>query len=134
MTIQTTGGRLTNAARISIENQLRRYKDTDTLTITIERTQRKHSDAQRAYWFAVVVPAFADHCGFTKDEAHAELMRNLMPELCETLTGLDGTEIIRRPSYSKLTKQQAAELCDSAYTFAKDFGLTIPEPTKEIGK
>ena len=53
-----------------------RWKDGTILDVEITRRQRTKSDPMRKYYFGVVLPLFAEHLGYDKDE-HLLLHRQL---------------------------------------------------------
>ena len=55
---------------------LSRWKDGTMLDVEITRRQRTKSDPMRKYYFGVVLPLFAEHLGYDKDE-HLLLHRQL---------------------------------------------------------
>ena len=55
---------------------LTRWKDGTMLDVEITRRQRTKSDPMRKYYFGVVLPIFAEHLGYDKDE-HLLLHRQL---------------------------------------------------------
>ena len=63
-----------NRERINV--YLSRWKDGTVLDVEITRRQRTKSDPMRKYYFGVVLPLFAEHLGYDKDE-HLLLHRQL---------------------------------------------------------
>lgn len=63
-----------NWERINV--YLSRWKDGTVLDVEITRRQRTKSDPQRKFYFGVVLPLFAEHLGYDKDE-HLLLHRQL---------------------------------------------------------
>jgi len=59
-----------------IEKYVQKWKPGTALDIEIVRHQKKKSNPMRQYFFAVVLPLFAEHLGYDKDE-HLLLHRQL---------------------------------------------------------
>lgn len=109
------------------------YKQTlknSRVEVTIRKAVHKRSKSQNAFWWSVVVPMFADACGYTADEhdaVHDELMRVLM-ELKE-----DGHPALKiRQSSGALSTEEFNVLIEQAQIFgATKLGIVIPDPDKE---
>ena len=72
--LKSDGKLQVNWERINV--YLSRFKDGTIFDVEIVRRQKTKSDPQRKYYFGVVLPLFADHLGYDKDE-HLLLHRQL---------------------------------------------------------
>ena len=94
-----------------------------------QRCATRHSDAQRAYWFGVVVPAVASATGYTFDEAHDALMWECWPEGRRELKLLDGAVYAVRATFTTLSTTEVSELMERAWRLAAEkLGLYIDSP------
>lgn len=99
------------------------------ITITAHRRRAKRSLKQSAYWWAVVVPTIAEHCGYTRDEMHEALKAKFL-----------GTEdmsrgLLRIGSTRKLNTQEFTDLTDRVILWAaEDLGVVIPQPERNEKK
>ena len=122
-------GAIPRARTMLIEHWLSTQKDGEFVEVKIKRFGKRMSDAQRAYWFACIVKQVSEHCGYTPDEAHAELMYQLWPEGRRTIKRLDGTEHIVRGSLTKLSSAETTELIERAFVFcASALGIDVVAP------
>jgi hypothetical protein len=95
--------------------------------MVLRKATRKRSVSQNAFWWAVVVPMFAERCGYMPyehDAVHDELMR--------VLVGLkedSHPELKIRRSSTDLSTQEFNRLIEQAQIFAADkLGMVIPDP------
>ena len=72
--IKSDGKLQINWERINV--YLSRWKDGTVLDVEITRRQRTKSDPLRKFYFGIVLPLFAEHLGYDKDE-HLLLHRQL---------------------------------------------------------
>jgi hypothetical protein len=122
-------GKLTLDSQNGFKAYVRTFagKEVD-LVITKHRYARSRN--QNSFWWAVVVPMFAEACGYAVHEheaVHDELVRVLVgmkPESNPTLQ--------IRQSTTDLSTEQFNELIEAAQIFgAEKLGLVIPDPDKE---
>ncbi len=95
--------------------------------VIVRKVTRKRSRNQNAFWWAVVVPMFADACGYAPYEheaVHDELMR--------VLVGLkpDANPVLKiRQSSVDLSTEEFNVLIEQAQIFgATKLGIVIPDP------
>lgn len=123
-----TCGRLPDARMLQIQSFLLTIKDGVRVSVTIERERRKHTDAQRGYWWAVIVAHVAEEVGLTPDEAHEQLLWELLPEKRRDVAWGDHQTQLRA-SFKDLTTVEVAELFERAWRWAAmTLGLVIPSP------
>lgn len=103
--------------------------DGHAVTITVKRYRDSITNAQRGYWWAVVVRNVAENCGYTTDEAHDELLWHLLPEKRVEYKRLSGEKATRRVSLKDLDTSETANLLERAWRFAAEvLSLYIPSP------
>lgn len=99
-----------------------------SMTLTKQRTQRSRN--QNAFWWAVVVPMFADACGYAHHEHEA-----VHDELVRVLVGLkpDANPALKiRQSTTEMDTLDFNTLIEQAQIFgAEKLGIVIPDPDKE---
>jgi hypothetical protein len=97
------------------------------VTVIIDELRRQRSHSQNAFWWSVVIPMIAAHCGYTTREhvaVHDELLRVLLGER----PGSHPAFPIRVSSRA-LTPAEFNALIESAQLFAAEkLGLVIPDP------
>lgn len=94
-----------------------------TLTISLEQPSRS-SQANRYYW-GVVVPLIAEHCGYQKDELHEALKQKFLRLDAEP----DEHGLVRVKSTATMTKKDFGDYLENVITWAgAEFGLNIPAP------
>lgn len=99
--------------RQTLRRVLAKLKD-GPVKVTVSRKRAKHSDAQRAYWFAVLVKVGAEATGYGEKEFH-ELAKALHLDRTDAAEGINGRmlgEYVIGGSISKLNKLQMGELID----------------------
>lgn len=103
--------------------------------VTIVRHRKRRSDAQNAYYWAVVVPLFAEYVrtewgeeSVSNDEAHAILRdRFLSRDLVNPVTG----ECVTIPgSSAKLNTVQFNEYLEKCIAFLASCQIRVPEPSR----
>jgi hypothetical protein len=91
------------------------------LTIRKRRTQR--SLKQNRAYFGLIVEAVADHCGYSKDEAHEALAWRFLRE------GEPDALLPRRKSTADLSTKEFEDYTARVKQFAaEELGLFIPDP------
>lgn len=97
---------------------------------TFESCRDSFSNRQRRFWRGVVVPAFAEHCGYDTQEMHDVLMLRLLPvERTDMVTG----EIRIVPGHtSDLNTKEGADLIDRAQRLGAEMGIYIPDPGEDV--
>ncbi len=88
-----------------------------------QRTQR--TSRQNRYYFGVVIPLIAEHCGYEKDEMHELLAMRFLRTDDDPITGSP-----RRKRTPQTDTQEFADYLDSCIRFAAELGVVIPEPNQ----
>lgn len=122
-------GRVTADGRLEIDENVAawlvhlgklRGKDVD---ITITRHRFARSLQQNRYYWGVVVPLLADHCGYERQDMHEVLaMKFLRLENCP-ITGVP-----RRKHTPACDTAEFAAYVDSCIRLAAELGVVIPSP------
>lgn len=104
------------------------------VVITVERARATRSLAQNAFWWSAVVPAFAEHCGYTPMEMHEVLKQELLPQIRELVNPKTGEvkEHIIGGSTRKLNKLEFCELIERAQQLGSEMGIYIPSPNEVV--
>lgn len=100
----------------------------ERIAIVLKAAFRRRSQNQNAYWRGVVVPLFAEKCGYLPHEHNA-----VHDELMRVLVGLrpdSHPELQIRVSSRDLDTTQFNQLIEAAQIFAAEkLGLVIPDPS-----
>ena len=96
------------------------------VVVNVQVYREKRSSAQNRYWHGVVVPVFAEHCGYSVPEMKDVLALKLIPkDVTDPKTG----EVHTVPGHtSDLTPKEFADLIDRAMQLAAEWGLYLPAP------
>lgn len=106
----------------------------DRVTVTIEKEAKAGSAKQRGYYFAVIVPAFAEYWGVDDDDAHDLLKANCNKKTIEVVNKQTGEveEQTVAGSTAGFTAEQWTLYIDRCQRWgATDFGFVVPEADKE---
>lgn len=123
-----TSGRLELPA--PVRGLLRRHLQAlaDQQVVLIVRRHRKtRTDRQSRYYFGVVVPLLAEHCGYDKQEMHELLAMRFLRVEDDPVTGSPR----RRRTPSTNTKE-FAEYVDACIRLASELGVYIPDPGEVV--
>ena len=91
------------------------------LVIRVRRKQR--TDRQSRYYFGVVVPLIAEHCGYEKDEMHELLAMRFLRIEDDPLTGST-----RRKHTPDTDTKEFSDYTESCIRFGTELGVYIPAP------
>jgi hypothetical protein len=94
--------------------------------LTIRKRRNQRSAAQNGYWWAVVVPVLAEHCGYTRHEMHDALKAKFL--------GMEDLSrgLLRIGSTATLSTVAFADLVDRVRLWAaEELGVAIPLPDGE---
>lgn len=96
---------------------------------TFKAYRPTRSSAQNRFWHGVVIPLFAEHCGYTVIEAKDALALELIPrEVVDMKTG----EIKTVPGHtSELNTKEFNELIERAQQLGAEMGIVIPDDPGE---
>jgi predicted PhzF superfamily epimerase YddE/YHI9 len=91
--------------------------------VTLKKLRTQRSLKQNRAYFGIIVAAIADHCGYSKDEAHEALAFKFLR------TGEPDALLPTRRSTASLTVQEFAAYQEQVKQFAaEELGLFIPDP------
>src|SRR5262245_32771753 len=104
-------GKLELSGRRLFEEQMRRFPE-GPVVVTVKVAHPRRSNAANRYWHGVVIPLFAEHCGYDFDEMKDALALQLIPhEVVDLKTG----EVRIVPGHtSALTSKEFTDLIERA--------------------
>lgn len=108
----------------SRRERLRRWKGQRVL-VTVERYRKPKTNPELALYFGVLLPAFADHCGYDEKDMHRELKLAWMP-LHKTVSRLTGEERLEIPSLADASSDEMGAFIDRLYREGDSMGLRFP--------
>jgi hypothetical protein len=111
-----------------------KFLDGQDVVVTIAPVEKVRSLRQNAYWWSVVIPLFAEHCGYTHEETHETLKAALLPQhhLLADRNGEILREVVTPGSTAVLTTQQFNELIERAQQLGAELGIVIPDPNQAV--
>lgn len=97
-----------------------------SVRVKVERPQR--SSQQNRFWHGVVIPLFAEHCGYDFEDMKDALALELLPrEVVDVKTG----EVHKVPGHtSSLTTKEFNELIERAQRLGASMGIYVPDPNE----
>lgn len=118
-------GSLKVSGRRLFEEALRRFPD-GPVAVRVMKIRPKRSDGQNRYWHGVVIPMFAEHCGYEVDEMKDVLALQLIPKtIVDMKTGEEHTV----PGHtSELNTKEFNDLIERAQRLGAEMGIVIPDP------
>lgn len=121
-------GQLLPVALVAFRQAMKRFPAGAKVTIRVEIERHKRSSSQNRYWHGVVIPLFAEHCGYDVDDMKDTLALQLLPrELTDMTTG----EVRIVPGHtSKLNTKEFNELIERAQRLGAEMGIYIPDPNE----
>lgn len=112
-------------ARPHFEAAMRRFPD-GLVGVRFEVIREKRSNAQNRFWHGVVIPLFAEHCGYEFEEMKDALALELLPkEVVDMKTG--EVKVVSGHTSEQNTKQ-FKELIERAQRLGAEMGIDIPDP------
>ena len=121
-------GKLELRAPLEFKTAMRRFGDVE-VSIRIERFRPHRSNAQNRFWHGVVIPAFADHCGYEFNEMKDALALELIPVTIRTRAGQEVTV----PGHtSDLNTKEFNDLIERAQRLGATMGIYIPDPNEAV--
>lgn len=94
--------------------------------VSIKVARPSRSSQQNRYWHGVVIPLFAEHCGYEFDEMKDALALKLLPR---EVTDLETGEVRIVPGHtSQLNVKEFNELIERAQRLGAEMGIYIPDP------
>ena len=92
------------------------------VVLTIKAETKTRTDRQSRYYFGVVVPLIAEHCGYEKDEMHECLAMRFLRIEDDPITGSP-----RRKRTPATDTREFAEYVDACIRLASELGVYIPD-------
>jgi hypothetical protein len=92
------------------------------VVLTIAAEKKSRTDRQSRYYFGVVVPLIAEHCGYDKQEMHECLAMRFLRIEDDTITGSP-----RRKRTPATDTKEFAEYVDACIRLASELGVYIPD-------
>lgn len=107
-----------------------------TVQFTIADPKRYSSNAQRQYYFGVIVSQFQHYFAaqgqwFDKDDLHETMMIEIGHLFKEDQNPFTGAIVRRRRSYNDLSTTEAENYHTQCRQWAAERGFDIPEPNEE---
>lgn len=118
-------GKLKLYDRQGFDRALAQFGDGEDLELSISVPERKRTGPQNRFWHGVVIPAFADHCGYRVEEMKEVLSLQLIPV---TVRGFDGHETVIPGHTADLTVEQFNDLIERAQQLGAEMDIYIPDP------
>lgn len=106
------------------------WRDGEVL-VTVERVRATRSDQQNRWYWGVILPALAEHTGYTVDELHEYCKQRFN---AKRLCIVDGQGVVADEqtigqSTAKLNKLTFGEYCEAIRQWAaRDLEIEIPDP------
>jgi hypothetical protein len=118
-------GKLRLSGRQGFDAAMSRFPDGHVVvTVKVQRPSR--SSQQNRFWHGVVIPLFAEHCGYEFAEMKDALALKLIPrEVVDLSTG----EVCMVPGHtSALNTREFNDLIERAQRLGAEMGIDIPDP------
>lgn len=97
------------------------------VVVSIKQERATRSSAQNRYWWGVVVPCLAEHCGYTHDEMHEALKYKFLRMEAEAMPA----DLPKMRSTATLTTKEFTDLIENVIAWAgADLGVMIPLPNE----
>jgi len=121
-------GQLLPIALTAFRQAMKRFPAGAKVTIRVEIERQKRSNSQNRYWHGVVIPLFAEHCGYDFEDMKDTLALKLIPrEITDVTTG----EVHVVPGHtSKLTTKEFNDLIERAQRLGAEMDIYIPSPNE----
>ena len=119
-----TKGKLRLRDKGAMDRALASWKDGDILC-RIERPTRHRTGPQNRFWHGVVIPLFAEHCGYRESEMKDVLALKLIPV---QVLAMDGTERTVPGHTSTLSVAEFNDLISQAQQLGAEMDILIPDP------
>lgn len=113
------------AVRGLMRVHLLKLKPGTPVEVSLKRWRQKRSDRQSRYYFGLVVPLIAEHCGYDKQEMHELLAMRFLRIEDDPVTGAP-----RRKHTPETDTEEFAAYLDSCIAFAAELGVEIPTPER----
>jgi hypothetical protein len=110
------------AVRGLMRAHLLRMKPGAPVEVTLKRWRQKRSSKANRYYFGVVVPLIASHCGYDRQEMHELLAMRFLRIADDPVTGAP-----RRKSTPETESDEFSEYVNHCIQFASELGVVIPD-------
>lgn len=109
---------------------MRQFPRRKSVLVKVSVLRESRSSAQNRFWHGIVIPHFAEHCGYDLHEMKDALALQLIPrEVIDLSTG----EVRTVPGHtSSLNTKEFADLIDRAIRLGAEMGVVIPEPGENV--
>lgn len=97
------------------------------VVVTVAVHTPKRSDRASRYYFGVVVPLIAEHCGYDKQEMHELLAMRFLRMADDPVTGSP-----RRQRTPETDSKAFADYVDACIRFASELGIYVPQPGEVV--
>lgn len=99
------------------------------VVIEVKAAKPTRSSQQNRYWHGVVIPAFAEHCGYEFEEMKDALALKLIPK---ELDDMDTGEVRIVPGHtSELNVKEFNDLIERAQRLGAEMNIYIPDPNEK---
>lgn len=105
---------------------MRQFPRGKAVIVSVSVARDRRTSRQNRFWHGVVVPLFADHCGYEFDEMKAALALKLLPR---EVADMDTGEVRVVPGHtSELNTKEFNDLIERAQRLGAEMGINIPDP------
>lgn len=120
-------GALKVSGRRLFEEALRRFPD-GAVSVRIAKVRPRRSDGQNRFWHGVVIPLFAEKCGYEFDDMKDTLALELIPKTIVDIK--TGEERVVPGHTSDLNTKEFNDLIERAQRLGASMDLYIPDPNE----
>ena len=118
-------GKLKLSGRQGFDAAMSRFPD-GHVVVSVKVVRSSRSSRQNRYWHGVVIPLFAEHCGYEFAEMKDVLSLKLIPK---EITDMDTGEVRTIPGHtSDLNTKEFNDLIERAQRLGAEMGIDIPSP------
>jgi hypothetical protein len=118
-------GELKPVALVAFRQAMKRFPD-GQVTIRVDIAKPKRSAQQNRFWHGIVIPAFAEHCGYEFNEMKDVLALKLLPK---EIVDMDSGEVRIVPGHtSDLSTKEFNDLIERAQRLGAELNVYIPDP------
>ena len=122
---QIVNGELKPIALMAFRQAMKRFPES-RVSIRVEVEKPKRSNASNRYWHGVVIPLFAEHCGYEFAEMKDALALKLIPK---EVIDMDTGEVRIVPGHtSDLNTTEFKDLIERAQRLGAEMDVYIPDP------
>jgi hypothetical protein len=101
----------------------------EEVEVEVRKRRSKRSTEQNAFYWSVVIPPLAEHCGYTHDEMHEALKAKFLGQ--EDLS----RGLLRIGSTRKLSTAEFSDYLERVTVWAAgELGVVIAPPAREVVK